>query len=209
MKIYADYEKNLTLYDSITRSRKRSIYLYFILGSIFVIFLFFCPKQWYFYATFGTTAAGLYLVTFITWYYIYKYPKKITIFDDLVDDYRDNKIIRELTHSGLKRDDLDCVISPYRYIKIAYRKSDKIYMEYKIEPTRFGYCPTLMPDFVKDYSKTTIVKNFKNYIGKYNNTDYNETMKKKDIYKMIVDTFKNDELIKDLEEDLKRFLENN
>lgn len=208
MKIYSDYEKNLTLYDSITRSRRRSIYLYFILASIFVIFLFFCPKQWYFYATFGVVAFGLYLATIVTWYYVYKYPKKITIFDDIVDDYRKNKIIYELSHKGLKKDDLDCVISPYRYIKIAYRKTDKIYMEFRIEPTRSGYCPTLMPDFVKDYPKSTIVKNFKFYLSRYNYTD-NKAITKKQFYKMVYDIFTNDDLIKDLEEDLKTFLENN
>ena len=89
MKIYNDYEKNLSLYESITRSRKRSIYFYFIIASIFVIFLFFCPQAWYFYATFGVLSFGFYMLMIVTIYYLYFYPKKVTIFNEILDDYKD------------------------------------------------------------------------------------------------------------------------
>ena len=205
MKIFSNHEKNLSLYDSITRSRKRSIYLYFILAGIFTIFLFFCPKVWYFYATFGLLAFGFIALTIFTYYYLYRYPNKVKLFDEILEDYRDNKIIRELSKRGLKRDNLDCVISPYRYIRIAYIYSDEIYYEVRIESTRHGYSTELTPDFVSKYNKKYIIRYFRYYIGKFKYIDNKKEMTKKQFYSWVHDIFTNEALLDDIKNELSIF----
>ena len=209
MKMFNDKEKNLSLYESITRSRKRSIYLYFILGSIFLIFLFFCPHVWYFYATFGLIGAGLYLLCGFTIYYIHFYPKKVTVFEDVLADYKDNKILRELHKKGLKKDNLDCVISPYRYIRIAYVYNEDIYYEIRIESTRHGYAIQPTPEFVAKYPKKDVLKYFKYFIGKFKYIDNNKDFSKKDFYNWCVEIFNNVELTKDIKESIDFYREHN
>lgn len=209
MKIYNDYEKNLSLYESITRSRKRSIYFYFIIASIFVIFLFFCPQAWYFYATFGVLSFGFYMLMIVTIYYLYFYPKKVTIFNEILDDYKEGKIIKELNRRGLKKEQLDCVISPYRYIRIAYIHDDNIYTEVRIESTRHGYSAILTPDFVKNYSKKEIITNFKNLNGKFSYEDNKKELSKKAFYNWTAEIFKNEEIIEQLSSRLNEFLDVN
>lgn len=208
MKIYNDYEKNLSLYESITRSRKRSVYFYFIIASIFAIFLFFCPKVWYFYAIFGMLAVGFYGLMAFTIYYLYFYPKKIKIFEEILEDYRENKIIKELNRRGLKKDNLDCVISPYRYIRIAYIQNDNIYSEVRIESTRHGYSTLLTPDFVKNYSKKVIITNFRNN-GKFKYIDNKKELSKKEFYNWTAEIFKDINLIEPLNNSLNEFLDVN
>ena len=207
MKIYNNYEKNLSLYESITRSRKRSIYLYFIIGSIFVIFLFFCPRIWYFYLIFGLFALALYILMGSTFYYMYRYPKKVKIFDEILEDYKAGKIIKELSHRGLKKDNLDCIISPYRYIRIAYIHNENIYTEIRLEQTRCGYASELTPNFVSNYTKKEIVSFFRKNISNYKYEDNKSDLKKKDFYNFVEKIFKDEEIIKDLSQNLDAFLE--
>lgn len=202
MKIFNDYEKNLSLYESITRSRKRSIYLYFILAGIFTIFLFFCPHQWYFYATFGLLAFGFFALTFVTYYYLYRYPKKVKLFDEILEDYKKNKIISELSKKGLRKDKLDCIISPYRYIRIAYVYNEELYYEVRIESTRHGYSTELTPKFVVQYPKRDIVRYFRLYIGKFKYEDNKKEMTKKQFYSWVHDIFVNEELMNDIKQEL-------
>lgn len=208
MKIFNDYEKNLSLYESITRSRKRSVYLYFILATIFLIFLFFCPKIWYFYAIFGLLAFGFYALMLITIYYLYKYPKKVKIFEEILEDYKNNKIIKELNYRGLKKDNIDCVISPYRYIRIAYIHNENIHTEVRIESTRHGYAVELNPEYVKRYTKKEIVYNFRNFIGKYKYEDNKKDLSKKNFYDWTYKILSDISLIESLEMTINTF-ENN
>ena len=208
MKIFGDHEKNLSLYESITRSRKRSIFLYFIIAGIFIIFLFFIPEayqKWYIYASVGLLAFGFLALTVITFYYLYRYPKKVTIFDEILEDYKKNKIINELSKRGLKRDNLDCVISPYRYIRIAYVYSDELYYEVRIESTRHGFSTELTPKFVMQYPKKDIVRYFRHYIGKFKYVDNTKEMTKNQFYSWVHDIFVNKELMNDIKEELKIF----
>ena len=200
MKIFNNYEKNLSLYESITRSRKRSIYIYFIIASIFVIFLFFCPKVWYFYAIFGLSAFGFYMLMIVTIYYLYKFPKKVKIFDEILEDYKKNKIIKELNKRGLKRDNIDAVISPYRYIRIAYVHNGNVYTEVRIESTRHGYAVELTPDYVKKYTKKQIVFNFRRLISKYDYEDNKKELTKKEFYDWAYEKLSDISLIEQLNE---------
>ncbi len=209
MKIFGNYEKNLSLYDSITRSRKRSVYFYFVIGSIFLIFLFFCPQIWYYYAVFGLLAFGFYMIMLVTIYYLYKYPKKVKIFDEIVEDYRSGKILKEINRRGIHKDKLDCVISPYRYIRIACIKNDNVYTEVRIESTRHGYATELTPDFAFKYPKRVIVSNFRKYIGRYNYIDNKKELTKKEFYNWVAEIFKDDNLARPLNEEVRQFLLNN
>ena len=205
MKIYGDHEKNLSLYESITRSRKRSVYLYFILAGVFTIFLFFCHQKWYFYATFGLLAVGFFALTFFTYYYLNRYPKKVKIFDEILEDYKSNKIIRELSKRGLRKDNLDCVISPYRYIRIAYVYSEELYYEIRIESTRHGFSTELTPKFVMQYPKRDIVRYFSLYLGKFKYVDNTKEMTKKQFYAWCYDVFSNESLMDDIKQQLAYF----
>lgn len=208
MKIFGDHEKNLSLYESITRSRKRSIFLYFIIAGIFIIFLFFIPEayqKWYIYASIGLLAFGFLALTWFTFYYLYRYPKKVKIFDEILEDYKKNKIISELSKRGLKRDKLDCVISPYRYIRIAYVYSEELYYEVRIEQTRHGFSTELTPKFVVKYSKREIVKYFRHYIGKFKYEENTKEMTKNQFYSWVQSIFTNGELMNDIKEELNIF----
>ena len=205
MRISNDYEKNLSLYESITRSRKRSIYFYFIIATIFLIFLFFCPNVWYFYAIFGLLVFGFYMLMAFTIYYLYFYPKKVKIFDEILEDYKKNKIINELNKRGLKRDKIDCIISPYRYIRIAYIHNENIYTEIRIESTRHGYSCELMPDYVKKYTKKQIVFNFRSYISKYIYEDNKKDLTKREFYSWAYDILKDESLTEPLQKAIDAF----
>lgn len=128
-----EFEKNLELYESVTRSRKRgmSLFIFIALVCIIVTIIMLILKNIYglMFLFFGLVFIGFAIFRYINYFY---FDKKYPLYKEIFEDMKNRNIRKELQKRNLNLNTLEYEISPYIYLSIKIIDNDLCYKEFKI-----------------------------------------------------------------------------
>ena len=171
MKIYSDYDKKLRDFYAVERNHRRGYKLYLFLAfslsivSIILLINYLNNKSLtnLIYFIVSIVACILFLLAGLFRMYIFNgLSKKKPLFNEILNLYKDKKLISLIANYGIDKANLDSIIVPNGYITIAYIYDKYCYIEASVERGVFSFKKEVTT-FVKQNSEA---KTFDKYLKK-------------------------------------------
>ena len=187
-----EFEKNLELYESITRSRKRGMFLFFFIALVCVIVATVMLILRNIYGLmalfFGLVFLGFGLFRYINYFH---FDKKYTLYKEIFEDMKTKNIRKEFQKRDLNLNILEYEISPYIYLSIKMIDNDLCYKEFKIYKNKtyisFGVSKKML-----ETDTVTFRKYLKNKYGKQKYL-FKNNITREEFYNLIVENNKENE----------------